>query len=114
MIRLVALDLDGTLISSTLQISRRVQATIGRAREAGIVFTMVTGRMFAAARPFAVSVGIEGPIVCYQGAAIYVVKSGERLAHHPLEREVAEHVFATAASDGVRALGYCDDRLYAE
>ena len=114
MIRLVALDLDGTLISSTLQISQRVQTTIARAREAGIVFTMVTGRMFAAARPFAVAVGIDGPIVCYQGAAIYVVKTGERLAHHPLDTRVAQHVFATAVSDGVRALGYCDDNLYAE
>ena len=39
-------------------------------------FTIVTGRMFAAARPFARTLGIDGPIVCYQGAAIFDVASG--------------------------------------
>lgn len=114
MIRLVALDLDGTLISSTLCVSSRVVATIARAREIGTVFTLVTGRMFAAARPFAQAIGIDGPIVCYQGAAIYVVGTGERLAHTPVARDVTERVFKAAAADGVRAMGYFDDKLYVE
>lgn len=114
MIRLVALDLDGTLISSSLQVSDRVKRAIARARERGIAFTLVTGRMFAAARPFAVAVGIDGPIVCYQGAAIYVVSTGERIAHNPVCGEVTERVFRAAAGDGVRALGYFDDELYTE
>lgn len=114
MIRLVALDLDGTLISSTLRVSERVKETISRARDLGIVFTLVTGRMFAAARPFAAAVGIDGPIVCYQGAAIYVVSTGERLAHHPVSAEVTERVFRAAENDGVRPLGYFNDELYTE
>jgi hypothetical protein len=113
-IRLVALDLDGTLISTKLQISERVKQTIARARMAGVGFTMVTGRMFAAARPFATAIGIDGPIVCYQGAATYVVASGERLAHTPIPARIGVRVFARAADDGVRALGYYDDRLYTE
>jgi Cof subfamily protein (haloacid dehalogenase superfamily) len=113
-IRFVALDLDGTLISAKLQISQRVKNTILRAREAGVAFTMVTGRMFAAARPFATAIGIEGPIVCYQGAATYVVASGERLAHTPIPAAIGARVFARASSDGVRALGYFDDQLYTE
>jgi len=114
MIRLVALDLDGTLISKTLRVSDRVKATIGRARQAGVAFTMVTGRMFVSARPFAQAIGIEGPIVCYQGAAIYEVTTGERLTHRPVPPVVAERIFIQAATDGVRALGYEDDRLYTE
>lgn len=113
-IRLVALDLDGTLISSTLRVSAAVKAAIARAREGGVVFTMATGRMFAAARPFAQAIGIEGPIVCYQGAATYVVSSGERIAHVPLPVRVGEDVLRRAGRDGIRALGYFEDALYTE
>jgi len=113
-IRLVALDLDGTLISTKLQISQNVKAAIARARSGGVAFTMITGRMFEAARPFASAIGIEGPIVCYQGAATYVVASGERLSHTPIPPPIGERVFARAARDGVRALGYFEDRLYTQ
>ncbi|MGA3038694.1 MAG: Cof-type HAD-IIB family hydrolase [Vulcanimicrobiaceae bacterium] len=113
-IRLVALDLDGTLISTKLQISQNVKTTIARARDAGVAFTMITGRMFAAARPFATAIGIEGPIVCYQGAATYIVASSERLAHTPIPAPIGVRVFARAAQEGVRALGYFEDRLYTE
>jgi Cof subfamily protein (haloacid dehalogenase superfamily) len=113
-IRLVALDLDGTLISTKLQISQNVKTAIARARSAGVAFTMITGRMFAAARPFATAIGIEGPVVCYQGAATYVVASGERLAHTPIPAPIGVRVFARAAREGVRALGYFEDRLYTE
>jgi Cof subfamily protein (haloacid dehalogenase superfamily) len=113
-IRLVALDLDGTLISTKLQISQNVKTAIARARVAGVAFTMITGRMFAAARPFATAIGIEGPIVCYQGAATYVVASGERLAHTPIPAPIGLRVFERAALEGVRALGYFDDELYTE
>jgi Cof subfamily protein (haloacid dehalogenase superfamily) len=114
MIRLVALDLDGTLISAGLRVSGGVQDAVERARRAGVAFTLVTGRMFQAARPFAEAIGIEGPIVCYQGAATYVVATGERLAHMPLRSEVAQRAFTRAAADGVRALGYFEDELYTE
>lgn len=113
-IRLVALDLDGTLISSKLDVSIVVKNAIARARDAGVEFTMATGRMFVAARPFAQAIGIDGPIVCYQGAATYVVATAERLSHVPLPVDVGETVFARAAQDGVRALGYFEDTLYTE
>ncbi|HEY1727700.1 MAG TPA: Cof-type HAD-IIB family hydrolase [Candidatus Baltobacteraceae bacterium] len=113
-IRLVALDLDGTLVSTKLQISQNVKTAITRARGAGVAFTMVTGRMFSAARPFAAAIGIEGPIVCYHGAATYVVASGERLAHTPMPIAAGLRVFERTAGEGVRALGYFEDKLYTE
>ena len=113
-VRLLALDLDGTLISRELVISPAVRAALGRARAAGIVTTIVTGRMFVAARPYAREIEIEGPIVCYQGAAIYLAASGERIAHTPLQVDVGRRFFERADRDGARALGYLDDRLYAE
>jgi Cof subfamily protein (haloacid dehalogenase superfamily) len=114
-IRLVALDLDGTLIDSRiLRISAGVREALERARRAGVALTMVTGRMFQAARPCARAIGIDGPIVCYQGGAIYRVDDGERLSHVPVPPGVGLRVFRRAKDNGVRVLGYLDDELYAE
>ena len=87
-IRLVALDLDGTLVGPGLAISERVRAAIARAREKGAEITIVTGRMFAASKPFAQTLGITGPLVCYQGAAIFAAGSGAELRETPVRQEV--------------------------
>lgn len=114
-IRLLALDLDGTLIAAKdLRVSENVKAAIARARDRGVAITLVTGRMFEAALPFAEAIGIDGPIVCYQGAATYRVGTRERLAHVPVPIALGRRIFRRARADGVRALGYLDDRLYSE
>jgi Cof subfamily protein (haloacid dehalogenase superfamily) len=111
-IRLIALDLDGTLIGADLTISARVRASIAAARERGAAVTIVTGRMFAAAKPFAQALEIGGPLVCYQGAAIYEAASGALLRETPVRQDVTREVLAWAAERGVHAQCYGDDRIY--
>jgi len=111
---LLALDLDGTLIDRTLRVAPRVQEAIARARERGVRATIVTGRMFVAAQPFARLLGIDGPIVCYQGAAVYDAGNGRRLRETPLAHDVAIRVVERAKRDGYHAQLYHDDEFYAE
>ncbi|MBV9440374.1 MAG: HAD family phosphatase [Candidatus Eremiobacteraeota bacterium] len=113
-IDLVALDLDGTLIGEDLALSPRVIRAVDAVRARGVVVTIVTGRMFAAAKPFAAALGIEGPIVCYQGAAIYDAPSGEVLRETPVQPAVTREVLDWAAAAGVHAQCYADDRLYVD
>lgn len=114
MIRLVALDLDGTLVGRDLVVRARVRAAVRSAQSAGVMVTIVTGRMFAAARPFAQTLGITGPIVCYQGAAIFDVASGAELQATPVEAGVTRDVLAKAKRDNFHAQCYADDQLYVE
>jgi Cof subfamily protein (haloacid dehalogenase superfamily) len=113
-IRLVALDLDGTLVGSDLTIRPRVREAIARARERGVAVTIVTGRMFAAARPYARELGIDGALVCYQGAAIYDATTGATLELTPVRQDVTREVLAWAHARGIHAQCYADDRLYLE
>jgi Cof subfamily protein (haloacid dehalogenase superfamily) len=76
--------------------------------------TIVTGRMFAAARPFARAIGIEGPLVCYQGAAIFDVASGCVLREIPVRQDVTREALAWADAHHVHAQCYADDRLYVQ
>jgi Cof subfamily protein (haloacid dehalogenase superfamily) len=83
--RLVATDLDGTLLGRDGSISARTQAALKRARAAGIELVMVTGRP---ARHVAKIHGVEqlgGCVICVNGALIYdldraLVVSEERLS----------------------------------
>jgi Cof subfamily protein (haloacid dehalogenase superfamily) len=111
-IRLVALDLDGTLVGPSLAISERVRATIAQARERGTEITIVTGRMFAATKPFAQTLGIAGPLVCYQGAAIFEASTGAVLRETPVRQDVTRIVLAWAEAHGVHAQCYAGDTLY--
>jgi Cof subfamily protein (haloacid dehalogenase superfamily) len=111
-IRLIALDLDGTLVGTNLTISQRVQDSIARARAQGTQITIVTGRMFAAAKPFALTLGITGPLVCYQGAAIFEASTGAVLRETPVRQDVTRQVLAWAEDHHVHAQCYADDKLY--
>ena len=113
-IRLVALDLDGTLIGDDLILRPRVRDAVARARAEGVAVTIVTGRMFAAARPFVHALGIEGPVVCYQGAAIYDAATGETLRETPVRQDVTRDALQWAHDYGVHAQCYADDTLYVD
>lgn len=67
--RLIALDLDGTLLGRRKQISPRNLAALAAARERGIVTVIATGRTPQSARVFSRQIG-GGPVICCNGAAI--------------------------------------------
>jgi Cof subfamily protein (haloacid dehalogenase superfamily) len=113
-IRLVALDLDGTLVGDDLVLRPRVREAVAAARANGVAVTIVTGRMFAAARPFARALGIDGPMVCYQGAAIFDAASGATLRETPVRQDVTREVLQWAHDHGVHAQCYANDTLFIE
>jgi Cof subfamily protein (haloacid dehalogenase superfamily) len=113
-IRLIALDLDGTLVGTDLTIRPRVRDAIARARAQGVGVTIVTGRMLAAAKPYALELGIGGAVVCYQGAAIFDVTTGEILQMTPVRQDVTRQALAWADARGIHAQCYADDKLYVQ
>ena len=93
-VRLIALDIDGTLVGADLVIGERTLAAIGEARRRGISVSLVTGRMATSAMPFAEALGLTGPLVAQQGALIRAMPApgsrglGRLLYHRPLTPEV--------------------------
>ena len=114
MYKLVALDLDGTLIGRDLEISQPVRRAVANMQEAGIAGCLVTGRMYRAAVPFARELGFDAPVICYQGAAILDPNTDEVLRHAALRNEVVRELIAAAESDGVHLQLYRNDEYYAE
>ena len=69
--RLVASDLDGTLLRSDLSVAPRTRDVLGRVEEAGALFVMVTGRPPRWMAPVADQTDHRGLAVCANGAIVY-------------------------------------------
>ncbi len=85
-IRLVALDIDGTLIGDDFVIGPRTVDAIRAAMSRGVAVSLVTGRMVSSAMRFATELGLEAPIVGYQGALIREMAGARLRAPRPAPR----------------------------
>ncbi len=112
--KLMAFDLDGTLIGRDLVIRPRVKAAVDRMLARGIAGCIVTGRMYRASLPFARELGFTAPLVCYQGAAIVDPQSDEVLRDTPLPVETVRAIVDVASRDGVHLQLYRNDEYYCE
>jgi Cof subfamily protein (haloacid dehalogenase superfamily) len=112
--KLVAFDLDGTLIGRDLVISPRVRAAIERMQGAGVAGCIVTGRMYRATLPFARELAFDAPIVCYQGAAVIDPSTDEILHHVVLDNALVRDLIDSAEREGLHLQLYRNDEYYCE
>ncbi|MBO1415342.1 HAD family hydrolase [Streptomyces sp. FH025] len=87
--RLVATDLDGTLLTSTETVSERTRAALAAATGAGALHIIVTGRSAVWARPVFDEIGYTGIAVCGQGAQVYDAGAHKLLTSLTLDRRLA-------------------------
>lgn len=96
--RLLALDIDGTLLRSDKALSPRVRAAVDAARQRGVHVVLVTGRRYPAARRVASALGGEVPLVLHNGALI--VEDGVPLLCLTLDLEVARRAIRAGRECG--------------
>lgn len=106
--RLLALDIDGTLLRSDKTISPRTLAALAAARQAGVKLVLVTGRRQPAARRIADQLGPDLDLVLHNGALI--VEGGEVLRCLPLARETALRAVAIGRSLCADPVLHCGHR----
>jgi Cof subfamily protein (haloacid dehalogenase superfamily) len=106
-IRLIALDIDGTIIGDDHEIAARTIDAVRRAMELDVAVSLVTGRMVSSALRFAQELGLSGPIVGYQGGLIRAMplpesrRLGKLLLHTPLPAEAARGILAWTRERGL-------------
>jgi Cof subfamily protein (haloacid dehalogenase superfamily) len=109
---LVALDLDGTVLSRDLEIAPAVLRTIVAARARGVHITLATGRMFGATLPYAELLGVEDPVICYQGALIRHPQTGEIYDHVGMPGAAAAEAIDLLRASDIFVIAYIDERLW--
>ena len=90
----------------------RTLAAVPAARESGLRILVATGRMFRSVRPYVEQLGLEDPVICYQGAVVADLRSGRFLRHEPIPVELAKVTIAAIQEEGFHVNCYVDDELY--
>jgi Cof subfamily protein (haloacid dehalogenase superfamily) len=103
-IRLLALDLDGTLLNSRGEISERNLGAIAAARAAGVRVALVTGRRFRDARPLALQLGLDVPVISHNGALTKHARTLETVKVRLLPLAEAREVLRVGRENGADAL----------
>lgn len=107
-VRLIALDIDGTLLRSDRSLSARNRAAVARARANGVRVVLVTGRRHPSASRIAHELGAALPLVVHNGAL--VVEDGQIIRCRPLARDVAARAIRAGRARGMEPVLHCGSR----
>lgn len=109
--KLLAVDLDGTLLDSHKVLSERNRAAVRRAEERGVKVCLASGRMIAGIRPYAEQLELRSPVVSCNGA--YVVdEAGGEIHHFCLPDDVRDRLLGYVASNNLHLNVYVRERMY--
>lgn len=111
-IKLWITDIDGTILDETNVFSKRVLETIEKVKKSDTKMVVATGRMFNGAKGVADFLGLDTPVVCYQGA---MVKLGDKILHQaPVKEELARDVIKVLREKNIHTNLYNNDELIVE
>jgi Cof subfamily protein (haloacid dehalogenase superfamily) len=68
--------------------------------------------MFRSVLPYLEQAGIDGPVICYQGAVVADPRTGEFLRHEPIPLELARTAIVAIVEEGFHVNCYVNDELY--
>lgn len=111
--KLIAVDLDDTLLRNDLLISKRAQKAIQKSIAMGAYVTFATGRMYRAALPYAIELNLDLPLITYQGALVKYA-DGREVYHRPIQLDLAREVINFVKPSGLHINVYLNDGLYME
>ncbi len=111
-IKMIAMDLDGTLLDREKNIAPADREAVRKAVAAGFYVTLATGRMFRSALPYAQELGITAPLVVYNGAWIKDPVSGEVYGEWSVPAAAAQDVVDECMRLGFYIQAYIDDCLW--
>ncbi len=94
MIRLIALDLDGTLLGSDWRVAAIDGEAVVEARDRGVQIVLNTARWYGIARRTAQRLELHTPLICHNGAHIKQPDDGAELLHLRIAKEHAREIAA--------------------
>ena len=109
--KLLAVDIDGTLITTDMKLTGVTRRAIARAQERGLRVTLATGRSFRSALNYAQQLDIDLPLICANGALI-IDRKGNVLQESALPGEVAAQLLTEMVEAGFFVQAYHDQGIF--
>lgn len=116
-IKMLALDLDGTLTNSEKKITPRTRAALEKAMDAGVTIVLASGRPTVGIQPLADELNLStrgGCILAYNGGKIIDCATGETLYQKRFPAEMIRPVCNFAAEMGINVLCYDSNGIVTE
>lgn len=111
-IKLLALDIDGTIVNKSYELADTVAESIKKVcRTTDIIVMLASGRMLQATIPLAQMLELTTPVVVYQGAMVYDFSQKEIIFHQPVPPDLALDVVNDLESYGVHVNLYINGDL---
>lgn len=107
----IALDLDGTLLTPQKTILPESLAALRDARAAGVKVLIVTGRHHVAIHPFYQALQLDTPAICCNGTYLYDYQAQQVLASDPVRPEQAEQLISLLEKHQIEGLMYVDNAM---
>lgn len=112
-IKLLALDLDGTLLDSHSRVTKENADAVRLAQQAGVQIVLCTGRNLTETRAFNAQLDVSADwAVISNGAAVMRFSDGAQIAYDGLDRAMCDSLRAICAEFGIDLCLYTADRLY--
>lgn len=109
--RVIALDLDGTLLTSQKTLLPETVSALAEAQRAGAEVILVTGRHHSAIHPFYQQLQLTAPAICCNGTYLYDYAAKQVMDNDPMTTEQAEIVLQHLQEQGIDGLLYADDAM---
>jgi Cof subfamily protein (haloacid dehalogenase superfamily) len=111
-VSLLISDLDGTLVDRQKKLTGPVIEAVGRLRDAGIGFTIISARPRSGMMPIADALALDVPMGAFNGGTIFR-RDGTVLAQHRIDPEIVSGMFALVGDAAVDRWVFADDRWHA-
>lgn len=108
--RLLAVDLDETLLTKDKRITKETKLSIARAEQAGVVVIFATGRGLERVENFLKELNLNNPMVLVNGAEVWK-KPGQLWERHFINSEAIRTLYYIAEEAGAKYWGYNADGL---
>ncbi len=115
MIQLLAIDLDDTLLTEELTISKENQRALRAAEDAGVKVLLASGRTLFSMRSYSRDLGLwerEGYLIANNGATVVGTRKGETLLQKPIEPAVGLDVWEIIRKYGLTMQYYGDGEIF--
>ena len=110
--RLIATDMDGTLLDENSTITPATCEAVKKAMDKGVKFILCTGRPVRGVKKYVDQLGLDCPVITYNGAVVVHSTTGEIIFSQNMDTDEARKVYETALEKGTWFIVWSQNRLY--
>lgn len=114
MYKMIAIDIDDTLLNDELTVTTGTKAAMKAAMELGVIVTLATGRMYASAKKIANQIGLNVPLITYHGSLVKNLVDEKIVYERSVPTLDAQRIYQFCKEHNLHLQLYINDQVYAE